>query len=193
MPLPEGPHLDRLREALAIEGRGQAALLAGDDGAAHPLFAEAARLYRASWEAAPPGSYGRLIGMLKAAVIAGQPEAAADYALDQVPEDAGSPPAAYARAIASLVAGDDAVAAAQTGAMRTGSPAFARAADAVAALAARDPDAHARAVGAIIEDFEGRDEHLTGVAIADTAVMFDRLAASRGMAPASVASPLMPG
>ena len=35
---------------------------------------------------------------------------------------------------------------------------------------------------AIVADFEGRDEHLTGVAIADTALMFVRLAEARGMA-----------
>lgn len=188
----EGPHLDRLREALATEARAQTALLAGDDEAARPLFAEAARRYRESWEAAPPGSYGRLIGMLKAAVIAGDAKAAADYALGQIPDDAGSPPATYARAIAALVAGDDSTAAGQADAMRAGSPAFGRAADAVTALCARDAEAVAGALSAIVEDFEGRDEHLTGVAVADTAVMFGRLAATRGVAGRVVASPLMP-
>ena len=190
--MPEGPHLDRLTEALEAERRAQSALLEGDADTARPLFAEAARLYRASWEAAPPASYGRLIGMLKAAVIAGEPESPANYARAQIPPDAGSPPAAYARAIASLVVGDDDTARAQTAAMRSGSPAFARAADAVTALAARDERAYAIAATAIVEDFEERDEHLTGVAIADTAIMFDRLAAARGMAPAGVVSTLMP-
>ena len=40
--------------------------------------------------------------------------------------------------------------------MREGSPAFGRAADAIAALAARDAEAYAAAVRAIVEDFEGR-------------------------------------
>ena len=37
--------------------------------------------YRESWEAAPPGGYGRLVGMLKAAILRGDASEAADYAL----------------------------------------------------------------------------------------------------------------
>jgi hypothetical protein len=182
MPLADGPHLDRLREAIATEGRAQRALLDGDNAAGRDGLVEAARLYRASWEAAPPGSYGRLIGMLKAAVIAGDGPAEAVYARGQIPADAASPPASYARAIAALVAGDDAAAEAAVAGMRAGSPAMGRAADAIGALARRDADAYGVAVGAIVEDFEGREEHLTGVAIADTALMLERLAGVRGLA-----------
>jgi hypothetical protein len=42
-----------------------------------------------------------------------------------------------------------------------------------------------------VRDFEGRDAHLTGVPIADTALMLEALAAPRGMT-ARVDSPLMP-
>jgi hypothetical protein len=35
---------------------------------------------------------------------------------------------------------------------------------------------------AIVEDFEGREAHLTGVPIADTALMLERLAERRGLA-----------
>ncbi len=66
--------------------------------------------------------------------------------------------------------------------MRAGSPAFGRAADAVEALAARDREAYSGAVRAIVADFEGRDEHLTGVPVADTALMLERLAEPRGLA-----------
>ena len=191
MPLPEGPHLEHLARALATEATGQSLLLAGDAGAARAALTEASEAYRASWEAAPPGSYGRLIGMLKAAVIAGAAAEAAGYTLEQIPADAASPPAAYARAIATTAAGDD-PAAADLEAMRGGSEAFGRAADALAALVAGDPDAYAAAVRAIVEDFEARPEHLTGVAIADTAVMLERFAQERGMA-AAPRSPLMPG
>ncbi|HWT26182.1 MAG TPA: hypothetical protein VN213_21925, partial [Solirubrobacteraceae bacterium] len=59
-----------LEDAVAQEARGQRALLAGTPGAAAELRA-AAELYRRSWEAAPPRSFGRLVGMLKAAVLAG--------------------------------------------------------------------------------------------------------------------------
>ena len=44
---------------------------------------------------------------------------------------------------------------------------------------------------AIVRDFEGRDAHLTGVPVADTAMLMEALAAPRGLA-AHPASPLMP-
>jgi hypothetical protein len=182
MPLPEGAHLDLLLEAIATEGRGHRALLDGDAEAGRAALREAAGLYRASWEAAPPASYGRLIGMLKAAVIAGGGEAEAVYARAQIPADADSPPSWYARAILALVGGDDDAALQAAEGMRAGSPAFARAAGAVAALAEHDAAAYARAVAAIVTDFEAREEHLTGVPIADTALMLERLAAARGLA-----------
>jgi hypothetical protein len=191
MPLPEGAHLDLLLDAIATEGRGHRALLDGDAEGGHDALRQAARLYRMSWEAAPPGSYGRLIGMLKAAAIAGGGEAEAAYARSQVPADAASPPAWYVRAIAALVGDDDAAALEAAEGMRAGSPAFARAAAAVAALAEHDAPAYARAVEAIVTDFEGRDEHLTGVPIADTALMLERLAEARGLA-THPASSLLP-
>ena len=190
MPM-EGPHAELLGEAIATEADAQRALLAGDVPAASRAFAEASRLYRASWEAAPPGSYGRLVGLLKAAVLGGDAREEAEYVAAQIPDDAGSPPASYARAVAALVEGDDAGAVAAADGMRTGSPAFVRAADAITALAAGDVAGYREAVAAIVADFEGRDEHLTGVAIADTALMLERLARPRGMA-ARPSSPLLP-
>ena len=196
MPMTEGPHLDRLVEAIAAEGRAHRALLAGEGAGSGGLEAtaalrEAVARYRESWELAPPASYGRLIGMLKAAVLAGDAEDAARYALAELPADATSPPAAYARAIALLVTGDDAGAAAAAHLMHEGSPAFVRAADAITALAAGDGAAYATAVGAIVADFAAREEHLTGVPIADTALMLQRLATPRGLA-ADVRSPVLP-
>src|SRR5687768_14224966 len=110
--LPEGPATDLLREALSIEADGQRALLAGDEGTASVALGEAARLYRASWEAAPPEAFGRLIGLMKASVLAGDAWSAAAYVREQVGEDApASPAAAYAVALAALVQGEDEVAA----------------------------------------------------------------------------------
>jgi hypothetical protein len=183
MPLAEGAHLDLLREAIATEGRAQRALLGGEDARADLLAAS--DLYRRSWEVAPPESYGRLIGMLKAAVLAGDATDAAAYARVAVPDDAHSPPARYAVAIASLVEGDQEAARAAAAGMRAGSDAFQRAAAAIEAIAAGDGGAYAAAVGAIVEDFEGRDEHLTGVPIADTALMLERLAGELASHPAS--------
>jgi hypothetical protein len=185
-------HLELMSAAIAHDAEGQRALLDGDTAAGEAAFAEAADLYRRSWEDAPPASYGRLVGMLKSAVLAGGGEVEAAYVLRALGrDDGGSPTAAYALAVAALIEGDDDAARRWAGVMRGGSEAFGRTADAIAALAAADRDAYAGAVAAIVRDFESRPEHLTGVAFADTALMLDRLAAPRGMA-AEVESPLLP-
>jgi hypothetical protein len=191
VPLPEGAHLGLLLEAIETEGRGQRALLGGEAAAGREALRAAADLYRRSWEVAPPASYGRLIGMLKAAVIAGDANGAAAYARVAVPDDAHSPPARYAIAIAALVESDDDAATAAAAGMRAGGEAFGRAAAAIEAIAAGDANAYAGAVRAIVADFEGREEHLTGVPIADTALMLECLAGARGLA-ARPPSPLLP-
>jgi len=185
-----GPHVEEMEAAIRLDGEGLRALLDGDRELARSRLQEAAERYRTSWELAPPRSFGRLVGMLKAAVLAGDAAQAAAYARDAVPE-ADSPPSAYVRAVAALVEGDDAAAAGFADGMREGSPAFGRAADAIAALAARDGEAYASAVSAIVSDFEGRSEHLTGVPVADTALMLEALAEPRGLA-AHPASALLP-
>lgn len=203
MPLAPGPHLDLLRDALAVEADGQTLLLAGRRSEGAEAMLRAAALYRSSWEVAPPASYGRLIGMLKAAIIGGDAGEPAAYALAQLrsalevgerslPEAAhGSAAASYALALAALARDEDALAAAAAEGMRAGSPAFQRAAAAILALAERDSASYTEAVAAIVADFEGREEHLTGVAIADTALMLQRLAEPRGLA-ARPTSPLLP-
>ncbi len=191
MPLAEGPHLDLLLEAIAVEGRGHQALLAGEDSAAADALLEASRLYRQSWELASPTSFGRLIGMLKAAVIAGDASSAAAYARTQLPDPVESAPSSYALAIAALVERDDATARTASAGMRSGSPPFVRAADAIVALVDHDDERYAAAVDEIVADFERREDHLTGVPVADTAIMLERLAEARGMAcrPASLLLP----
>jgi hypothetical protein len=191
---PEGAHQDLMLRAIAAEGDGHRAALGGDVEAAHLAYQEAAELYRASWEVAPPASFGRLEGLLKAAVLAGEPDEAAAYVRGQLADaERGelSPPAAYALAVAALVRADDAEAGRLAGAMRAGSPAFGRAADAITALATGDAVAYRAAVEAIVEDFARREEHLTGVAIADTAAVLEALAARRDLA-AGLSSPLLP-
>jgi hypothetical protein len=187
----EGPHVDALREALVLDARAHRLLLDGDEAAAAGVLREAAARYRASWELAPPRSYGRLIGMLKAAILAGDATGEARYARAALTEEEPSPPAAYALALAALVEGDDELAARGARAMAPGGEAFARAAAAIAALAAGDRDAYARAGSAIVADFEAREEHLTGVPIADTALVLDRLAERRGLG-GLPASPVLP-
>jgi predicted CoA-binding protein len=171
-------HEDAMFEAIAADGDAQRALLAGGD--ARPALRRAADRYRASWEAAPPRAFGRLVGYAKASILAGEDPAA--YVRGQLGDEADSPPAAWALALAALSAGDDELATRAAEGMRAGSDAFGRAADAVGALAAGDRDAYRAAVHAIVDDFERRDEHLTGVPIADTALVLERLAERRLLA-----------
>ncbi len=184
-----------MQDALARETDAQRALLAGDRDAAGEAFAAAAGLYRESWEAAPPGRFGRLIGMLKAAVLAGRAEEAARYAQAALPSPGDpaweSPTSANARALTALISGDDDAAATWASRMREGPPAFARTAEAIIAVARDDRAAYEQALAGIVHDFEQRTEHLTGVAIADTALMLQRLAAERGLR-AAIESDVLP-
>jgi hypothetical protein len=185
-------HQELLTAAIELDGEGQRALFAGDESRARTAFRQAAELYRRSWEEASPTSYGRLVGMLKSSVLAGEATDEARYvrlALEDQHEE--SPTASYTRALAALILGDDGEAAAWSRRMRTGSDAFARTADAVEALADGEAEAYATAVTRIVEDFEGRADHLTGVAVADTALVLQRLAAGRGLA-ADLSSPVLP-
>jgi hypothetical protein len=45
-----------------------------------------------------------------------------------------------------------------------------------------DRSAYAAALAEIVDDFASRDAHLAGVAVADTALVLERLAAERSMA-----------
>jgi len=166
-------HQELLQAAIERDAEGQAALLSRELERARAAFTEAARLYRESWAQAPPRSYGRL-------VRAERGEA-----------DPESPTASYAQALAALVAVDDGAAETWAGRMHGGSDAFDRTAGAIAALARSDQAGYAAAIEEIVRDFERRADHLTGIAIADTALVLERLAAPRGMA-AGVSSELLP-
>src|SRR3954470_15960723 len=152
--------------AIAAEGRAPAAPLAGDHETARHAYAEAVDGYRASWAVAPPRSYGRLVGLLKAAVLGGAARPAADEgraARRDEPDADGSPVAAYVRAVAAVIAGDDEEVAAWAATLEPRGRAVGRTAAALRALAAGDGEAYATALKAIEADFAGRDEHLTGV------------------------------
>jgi hypothetical protein len=183
-----------LREAIALDAAAQQALLRGDVAHSRALFRTAAERYRASWEAAGPRAFGRLIGLLKSSILWGEGGHAAAYVRAALADGCDSPPACYALALAALVQGDDDAALPAIERMREGGdPAFVRTADALAALVHGDGEAYGTAIEAIVADFAARESHLTGVAFADTAVMLERLAAPRGMAvkPASALMPVL--
>jgi hypothetical protein len=191
-PPPGQTHKELMHAAVERDGAAQRALISGDTAGAREAFGEAAALYRESWELASATSYGRLIGMLKAAVLAGGGEAEARYARSELGgRGTDSAPAAYALALAALVLGDDAGALAASEQMLGGSDAFIRTARAIAALAAGDRERYAEALTEIVSDFEQRAEHLTGVAMADTALTLQVLAARRGVA-AALSSDVLP-
>jgi hypothetical protein len=185
-------HRRLMGSAIERDGAAHRALLAGDPPGARLAFAEAADLYRRSWEVASRTSYGRLIGMLKSAVLAGGGEEEARYAQAELGETgAESPAAAYARALAALILWDDEDADRWSERMRSGGEAFVRTAAAIGALARGDAAAYSAAIDQIVHDFEARADHLTGVAIADTALMLQQLAARRGLQ-ADVHSSVLP-
>lgn len=185
-----------LGEALEREAEAQKLLLDGQTEAAIPVMRAAAGLYRRSWEEAQPTAYGRLAGMMKAAILAGDGAEAASYTRAEL-ADADGPVAAWVRALAHLAEGAYEAAAEQADEMRSeqgpgkDAGAFSLAADAVKALAVADADRYSLAIDAVVRDFEGREDHLTGVPIADTAMVLERLAEGRGIA-ARPSSPLMP-
>jgi hypothetical protein len=191
-----------LRAAIAADGAAFTAMLAGDLDAARAHLLDAAGRYRDSYATAPPRSFGRLVATLKSSILAGAPDEAAAWVRERIadaalggeygqPDSCDSPTSCYALAVAALAQGDNALAGRAAEGMREGDRAFQRTADAIAALARGDAEGYATAVTAIVRDFEARDAHLTGVPIADTALMLEALAAPRGMA-ARPESPLMP-
>jgi len=191
--VPPRKQQELLTAAVEREGEAQRRLLAGDLDAARAEFAVAADLYRQSWESAHARAFGRLVGMLKAAVLAGGGASEARYVRTALGErDPESSTASYAQTLAALILGDDRDARLWAARMIAGDEAFARTGEAAAAIASHDGQRYAVALAAIVHDFAQRSEHLTGVAIADTALMLEALAARRGMA-VGTESPVMPG
>ena len=178
-----GRHLD---EALAAESEAYSALLAGEPAQEQLLRARDA--YLASHEESSATSWGRLIGALKMAILADDGvERIAGQAIAETDETEPSPASAYARSLAQLALGERP----QVEPMLDTGDAFERTGRAMAALAAGDREQYNRALAEIVSDFAARDAHLSGVAVADTAMVLERLAAQRGLS-AGLDSPLLP-
>jgi hypothetical protein len=181
---PDGRQKQLVRIAMAAGGAGLARLMQGRAGEAAGWFARSAERYRESWEDAPPGSWGRLIGAVKSRILSGDWERAAEdarWALAQGPEEAESAIGAYAAALACLTLGDDASAAVQADRLR-GADFPAAVASALGALATRDRDGYGGAIRRVLESFETRDAYLEDIPVADTVLVLEALAARRGFA-----------
>jgi hypothetical protein len=182
-----------VRVAMAAGGAGLARLMQGRRAESAGWFARSAERYRESFEDAPSGSWGRLIGAVKSRILAGEWGGATEdarWALEQEPAASGSPIGVYAAALALLTVAEDEQAAG-TAAGLSGDEFPGAVRDAVATLAAHDREGYAEAVKRVLESFETRDEYLEDIPVADTVIVLEALAARRGFA-AGLESPLLP-
>jgi tetratricopeptide (TPR) repeat protein len=178
----------------ASTGAGLALLMLGRLDEAAAALTRAAERYRESFADAPPDSWGRPIGAVKARVIAGDWHgAAADarWTLDAGAATAASSIGRYAAALAFLVLEDYEQARLHADAIRTRDDFPAEVGDALAFVAAHDVVGYAIAVDSVLESFESRDEYLEDIPVADTVLVLQALAARRGIA-AELSSPLLP-
>jgi hypothetical protein len=193
---PDARQKQLVRIAMAATGAGLVRLMQGRRAEAAGWLARSAERFRESYADAPPGSWGRLIGAVKARVLARDQEGAeidASWALEQGPAVAESPIGRYAAVLALLVLGRDDEAATTAGRLvQEPEESFPRpVAEALAALAAGDDAAYETAVARVLESFENREEYLEDIPVADTVVVLQSLAEQRGIA-AELRSPLLP-
>ena len=179
----------------AAAGAGLAELMGGNTEAAREWFGKAVERYRESYEHAPPDSWGRPIGILKARVLAGDwsgAEADAQWTLEQGAAEAESPIGRYAGCLALLILNRDEDARVLADGLRTHEEFPAAVGDALAMIAAEDPVGYIAAVETVLESFETRDDHLEDLPVADTVLVLQSLAGRRNME-AELSSPLLPG
>lgn len=178
----------------AAYGAGLSLLMLGRREEASDWFERAAERWRESWAHAEPESWGRPVGAIKAAVIAGRGAAAtySRWALELGSAEAGSPIGWYAATLALLVL-ERWAEAGELAATLQGRADFPPAvADALAAIAAGDGPASAFAIERVLASFELRDDFLEGVAVSDTVLVLRALAARRGLNLGSSGSALLP-
>jgi hypothetical protein len=196
--LPEAADADARQKQLtrlgnAAGGAGLALLMLGREEA-NEWFQRAAERYRESFEDAPPGSWGRPIGAIKALLLAGDwpgAEGAARWALEGGAADAESPIGLYAATLAELVLGQRRQAREHADWIRTHDDFPTDVGDALAFIAAGDVLGYQLAVEAVLESFETRDAYLEDMPVADTVLVLQALAAREGME-AELSSPLLP-
>jgi len=173
---------------------GLAALMLGREHEAALLLRRAADEYRVSWEAAPPGSWGRPIAAMRCRLMAGDVDVArmdARLTLDAGALHGEGPIQRYAAVLALTALGDDRAAAEATALLEAGLDPRAVAEALVAIATADEPRYHA-AAAAVLRSFEERAAFLEDVAVADTVVVLDALARLHGLPPAGLSSPLLP-
>jgi hypothetical protein len=179
----------------AAAGAGLSLVMQGNTENAREWFDRACERYSESWADAPPGSWGRPIGILKARLLAGDRAGAerdARWTLEQNADDAATPIGRYAAALAHAVLAEWETLRVHADALRQAEAFPHDVADALAAIASPDPVAYVEAVESVLESFETRDAYLEDLPVADTVLVLQALAESRGIAPAELESALLP-
>ena len=174
---------------------GLASLMAGSPSAGAWLLL-AAEHWRASWDlGSGVDAWGRPVGALKAALLAGDEvvlDELAGWTLGLGSAAAASPIGRYAAVLAFLVRRRDDDAAAVAATLRGRDDFPHDVGEALAAIADGDEASVAPAVESVVLSFESREEHLEGVAVADTALVLRELAHRRGLVCELRASPVLP-
>jgi hypothetical protein len=174
---------------------GLALLMAGGVSEARAWFERAASAWRESWADATSTSWGRPIGVVKALLLAGDDDeasVAAEWALSLGCLDAESPIGRYAATLALLTLARFEEARRQANTLRERDDFPRDVADALAFIAAHDFVAYTEAAESVLTSFETRDQYLEGVAVADTVLVLQVLAARRGIAADLSDSPVLP-
>jgi tetratricopeptide (TPR) repeat protein len=191
----DGRQKQLTRMGNAAYGAGLAYLMLGDREEAVVWLTRAADTYRESYADAPPGSWGRRIAMIKASILTENWSGAEDYARHTLEDGAAeteSPIGRYAAALALLTLGRDEDARPVADSIRERDDFPHDVANALATLSAEDTLGYTYAVESVLESFEGRDEYLEEIPVADTVIVLQALAERRGIA-AELTSPLLPG
>ena len=190
---PDARQKQLTRMGNAAGAAGLTALMAGRDG--REWFARAAERYRESWEHAPPGSWGRPIGAMKARILAGDWDGAdGGRALGARRRRGGvrladRPLCGRARVTACSGRGPRCASRPTPRALtRRSRP---RSQTRSPCIAADNPVDYADSVEDVLESFETREAYLEDVPVADTVLVLQALAARRGMA-AELESELLP-
>ena len=182
---PDARQKQLVRIAMAASSAGLVCLMGGRGDEASVWFERASEAFRASWEDAPPESWGRPIGALKAAVLAGDVTACvelASWASTLGGNESASAIGRYAATLGALVLGRDDEAAVLAESLAGDSSFPAATAAALGALARREPARYREAVAAVLADFESRSDFLENLPVADTVLVLEALAERRGLA-----------
>jgi hypothetical protein len=174
---------------------GLALLMAGSPDASRWLLRAADR-WRESWDlGASRDAWGRPVGALKAALLAGGDDAVSELAtwtLTLGTGDAPSPIGRYAATLALLAQNDAGEARVHVEWLAERDDFPRDVAETLAAIAAGDALRLRLALASVVASFEARSDYLEDVPVADTALALARLAERRGLPALLPPSALLP-